>query len=121
MNTILRGERAGVRPAATTRAAGTVRRVALNISLILLTGGTLVACEDALEGRVSMVGSEPFTYLAITTEEGRQVELTGEKAEELRREYQGRQVRVQGEVVREEQGPGRPARLEVSRFEVLEE
>lgn len=115
MKTILKGERAR------SRLGGTVRRVALNISLILLTGGTLLACEDAIEGRVSMVGSEPFTYLAITTGEGRQVELTGEKAEELQREYQGRQVRVHGEIVREEQGPGRPARLEVLRFEVLEE
>lgn len=109
------------RPATKARLAGTVRRVALNISLILLTGGTLVACEEAIEGRVSMVGSEPFTYLAITTGEGRQVALTGEKAEELEHEHQGRQVRVYGDIVREEQGPGQPARLEVSRFEVLEE
>ncbi len=95
-------------------------RAAAIVALLLLTGGIVMACEESLDGRVSVVGNEPFAYLALTTEEGRQVALAGEKAEELGAEYQGRWVRVYGSIEQEERGPGRPARFSVERFEAIE-
>lgn len=79
-----------------------------------------MACEESIEGRISVVGSEPLTYLALTTEEGDQVELVGESASELSRKHQGRRVRIYGTILREEQGPGRPARVRVDRFELID-
>ncbi len=90
----------------------------LLVALIVL-GGTIMACEGELEGRVSVVGNEPFTFLALTTEDGRQVRLVEDVAEEIREEHQGRRLRVVGEVIREPEG-AQPAHFKVDEYEVLE-
>lgn len=52
-----------------------------------------------VEGRLQMIGNEPFTLLAILTESGQQVRLPEEDRERFRA-YQGREVRMTG-VIRE--------------------
>jgi len=95
-------------------------RIAAIVASLLLAGGMLLACEESMEGRVSVVGNEPFAYLALTTDDGRQFALEGEKADELRAEFQGRRVRVFGTLEDENARPGRAGRIVVERFEALE-
>lgn len=51
--------------------------------------------EATLTGKVSIIGNEPFTAVALTAQDGTVYELTGAKAEELRA-LQGFQVEVKG-------------------------
>ena len=50
----------------------------------------------AWTGRLSVVGNEPFTVLALTDANGRQWRLSGEVAKDLWDRAQGRWVRVTG-------------------------
>ena len=46
-----------------------------------------------------MVGNEPFSYLALTQEDGRQWRLSGPKVKEMSQSAQGLRVRVTGQAV----------------------
>ncbi len=88
-------------------------------SCVVITGRSKAAGGEGsviLVGKVSVKGSEPNTYLALTAEDGTVYELAGEKAGELRDEYQGRLIEVRGMLVKEAVGPGMPARVEIMEY-----
>ena len=63
------------------------------------------ACSGEISGTVSVKGSGPGSYLALTTDDGEVFKITGEPAEELRQNHQGSKVRLKGRVVEEARGP----------------
>lgn len=70
---------------------------------------------DEVEGTIVVIGSEPFTQVAIRAEDGT-YELRGDVAEELR-DYQGHEARVIGKW----EEPARPEKaLVAERYEILE-
>lgn len=71
---------------------------------LFLLGGLVWAAPVVLSGKVSIKGNEPFTFVALTTADGRVFSLTGEKAKELWG-YQNHRVFVWGEKEGEEK-PG---------------
>lgn len=76
------------------------------------SGGTTAPEEnDAAEinGQISMKGSMPNTYLALSTESGKEYKITGPLKEKLAADYQYKEVTLAGEIVKEAVGPGFPA------------
>ena len=71
-----------------------------------------------IQGRVSVRGNEPFTYLSLVTEENEEYALVGPLEERIRRDYQGSYLRVKGTILEEAKGPGFPAQLKLD--EILE-
>lgn len=71
-----------------------------------------------VEGRLSVKGHEPFTYLALTESGGKSYKIIGEHKHELYR-LQGHIIRVEGIRVQEDKGPGIPSVLEVKVYTVL--
>ncbi len=65
-----------------------------------------------LEGKISVKGNEPHTYLVINVEYTDYI-LRGNIAGRIREEYQGRIVLIEGIIIKEEAGPGFPAEVEV--------
>ena len=68
-----------------------------------------------VSGRVVVVGSDPYVLLVIVTETGDEYELVGEHATDLWR-LQQRHVTVHGRLVRQADGPGYPAQVEVDAY-----
>jgi ABC-type oligopeptide transport system substrate-binding subunit len=62
-----------------------------------------------ISGRISMKGSMPNTYLALTTGSGKEYKITGPLEEKLAADYQYEDVTLSGEIVKEAVGPGFPA------------
>ena len=88
-------------------------------ALLLLSSFGLSSCLTlTVQGRVSVRGNEPFTYLSLVTQENEEYALVGPLEEEVRREYQGSYIKLRGQVLEEAKGPGFPAQLEVE--EILE-
>ncbi|MBI4495746.1 MAG: hypothetical protein HY697_02315 [Deltaproteobacteria bacterium] len=73
--------------------------------------------EVNVEGRVYLMGHEPFTEVAIETPEGKVYALTGEPVREIRR-LQGKRLRLTGRFAGE--SARKVKRIEVQSFEVLE-
>jgi hypothetical protein len=71
-----------------------------------------------LTGWIKIKGSEPHTIVALVTEDRVDYSLVGEKAEELRKEYQLKMVVVVGKFVKEA-APFIPAEIEVLSYRVL--
>ena len=68
-------------------------------------------------GRVYVMGNEPFTEVAVTTDDGRVFALTGEYDQELRR-LQGKRLKIVGQAALK---TARGAEsIEVKSYEVLE-
>ena len=65
-----------------------------------------------LQGRISVKGNEPHTYLALSTGES-EYSLVGPLRDSLLKQYQGKYLKVRGEIVKEALGPGYPAEFEV--------
>ena len=68
-------------------------------------------------GRITAIGSAPLVRLVIVTDDQR-YELVGDNSEGLWH-LQQRRVTVRGHVVRQANGPGFPALLEVEEYTVL--
>jgi hypothetical protein len=90
------------------------------IALALLAACSLLAsCNSlTLSGRVSVKGNEPLTYLVLVSEEKGAFTIVGPLKEEIRRNHQGKYLKVRGRIVEEPQGPGLHPNLEV--LEILE-
>lgn len=85
----------------------------------LLCAGLLCAFEAVeITGKLSVKGSEPFSYLALSGHEGKVYKLTGPRAEELRT-HQGEKVTVTARITKEAVGPGFPAEAEVEAYTFL--
>jgi hypothetical protein len=71
---------------------------------------------DAAEisGRISMKGSMPNTYLALTTGSGKEYKITGPLQDKLAEDYQYKTVTLAGEIVKEAVGPGFPAEFQAA-------
>lgn len=85
--------------------------------LSLLPLSAFGAQEEAPEvpsyrGKVSVKGSEPHTWTALTTSDT-VYKLTGSLTQEIRQEYQGHNLTIAGNIIKEALGPGFPAELEV--------
>lgn len=72
-----------------------------------------------LTGRIKIKGSEPMTFIALVTEEGRDYILVGEKADDLGSNHQLRLVELKGKLISKE-APVNPAQLEVLTYKLLE-
>jgi hypothetical protein len=83
------------------------------------SGGSEEEAIVTLSGKITVKGSEPNTYLALTAADGTIYELNGKAAVELREEYQNRLVELRGRIVKDTLGPGMPARVEVSEYRLL--
>jgi hypothetical protein len=93
--------------------------------IILVLLGTLGAgslkkgSEDMeVTGKVYVMGNEPFTQVAIKTEDGQVYVVLGEQANELRR-LQGRRILATGRP--SEEKPRGARAIQVKSFRVLEE
>jgi hypothetical protein len=93
--------------------------LAFTAAAALYAGGSPSSSEgiDVFTGRIAVKGTEPHTFVSLTTDDGRQYRLTGEAVEELRAEYQNTVVSVRGRVL-DSPGEPLPARLEVISFSV---
>ncbi len=74
--------------------------------------------EMEVSGKVYVMGNEPFTQVAIKTDDGQVFALVGKHEKELRR-LQGRRVAITGKPTAEK--PRGIQAIEVSSFRVLEE
>lgn len=73
---------------------------------------------EIFEGRIAVKGSEPFTYLSLTTQT-RHYRLEGGLVNELWA-YQGQVVKVEGEVVEQSPFAFKPSRLKIEAYTVPE-
>jgi len=87
-------------------------------SLITPAPGDAVQPGTQIEitGRIKVKGSEPLTFIILETADGRAYELSGTKAENLRREFELKMVTLTGEVIFSGEDV-RPPLVEVSSYE----
>jgi hypothetical protein len=90
------------------------------IGAATLGAGSMKKGSDEMEfiGKLYLMGNEPFTHVALKTEDGQVYALVGEPAKELRR-LQGRRVKVMGKP--SEEKPRGAKAIEVKSFRVMEE
>lgn len=88
-------------------------RFAIALVVVILLGCTV---SQTLEGRVNLFGPSSTAYVGMDTLQGRHVRLTGPLADDLRKNYQGQQVRLEVVQTGPEKGPGMPAHYEVRRI-----
>ena len=90
------------------------------IFVATLGAGSLKGGREEMEvtGKVYVMGNEPFTQVAIRTEDGQVYALVGNHDQELRR-LQGRRVAITGQP--SEERPRGAQAIEVNSFRVLEE
>lgn len=69
-----------------------------------------------ITGRITIKGSEPKTFVALTTEAGTVYEITGPLTGRLQEEYQYRTVTLEGALVRTSAGPGMPAQFRAEKI-----
>lgn len=71
------------------------------LTVLLMCMVTIIGvnCKDTIEvvGRIYIVGNEPFTEVAIETEDGKAYVIVGEIADSLRK-MQGKLVEVKGKL-----------------------
>lgn len=72
--------------------------------------------EIVVTGTISIKGSEPFTYTALTEDGGAVYKITGPLEEELAKHYQYKKVTLAGGITKEDGGPGIPAELLVDKI-----
>ena len=95
-----------------TRGAACALTLLAALPLLLAAG-----CREVrVTGKVAVKGSEPHTWIALTTAGGEEYRLTGELAVTIANRLQGRTVTVEARIVRRSAGPGLPAELEVVRL-----
>jgi len=90
----------------------------LVVSVVVGIGAWGGSERETLEGRISIKGSEPHTYIALSTPD-QTFQLTGDRAEVLAADYQNRTVRVEGIRVEGDTASLLPL-IEVVSFEVVE-
>ncbi len=66
-----------------------------------------------IQGKISIKGNEPHTWLALTTKEGRDYRLKGDLAKTLRNHYQQQVVVLEGEILSKSKTPGLPSAFAV--------
>ena len=100
-------------------------RVTISILFVFIFTATLGAGslkkgneEVEVTGRVYVMGNEPFTHVAIQTDDGQVYALVGEHGKDLRR-LQGRRIFATGRP--SEEKPRGARAIEVKSFRVLEE
>lgn len=71
---------------------------------------------EVIKGIVAVKGSEPHTFLCLTTEEGTEYKITGNLKYKLSNHWQQQVVSLQGKVVKPSLGPGIPAEFEVKQI-----
>lgn len=93
-----------------------MRALLLALVLTAALAGPGCTAEQVLVGRVSLAGSAPHAYLRVLSPEG-EFRLVGPQEPRLREQWQGREARIEGRVVKQAVGPGFPAEFEVRRIE----
>jgi len=88
------------------------------LSIFVATLGAGSMKEIQVTGKVYIMGNEPFTHVAIESDDGQVYALVGEQSKELRR-LQGRRVTVVGKP--SEEKPRGAKAIEVKSYKVLEE
>ncbi|HNW27622.1 MAG TPA: hypothetical protein PKN50_04015 [Spirochaetota bacterium] len=72
--------------------------------LVCVLGITIMmGCSSTYTGKIAVKGNEPFTYLALVTDNG-DMKITGPLEKKLREHFQGRRVTVKGTIVKEGKG-----------------
>jgi hypothetical protein len=73
-----------------------------------------MSCANYIQGRISIKGNAPHTYLSITTPEGKEFRIVGELEQEISKKYQGNIIKLKGKIIHEGLGPGFPPHLKVN-------
>ena len=73
--------------------------------------GTMV-----IKGKVTIKGNEPFSYVALTAENGSEYRLTGKLKDLIAEKYQNMILTVRGKIIKKQAGPGMPAEFEVNKI-----
>ncbi len=101
-----------------------LRSVLFSSILVFVACGTIPAGSAQgpgrpiqVTGRIYVMGNEPFTRVAIQTDDGRVFALSGEHAGELRR-LQGKRVLVEGQPGAEAPGV---KEIEVAKYKVVDD
>jgi len=68
----------------------------------------------SITGIISVKGSEPRTFVALTTVDGTEYKITGHLAIKLKQEYQYKTVVIAGSLTTDAMGPGFPAEFEAA-------
>jgi hypothetical protein len=91
------------------------RRALPLLAAFAIASLALIGCESEIyHGRIAVKGNEPFTYVALVEQSGREFTIAGPLQTEIRERYQGRYLKVRARIL----DSGRPLELEV--LEVLE-
>ncbi len=69
-----------------------------------------------INGKISIKGNEPHTYLSLTTDNHIEYQLTGDYGDKIREEYQRQVMTLEGKITRKALGPGFPALFHVQRI-----
>jgi len=69
-----------------------------------------------IEGKISVKGSGPHTYLCLSTDLGKDYRLSGELTELLRSRYQQERITLEGVVAKKALGPGFPAEFTIQKI-----
>ncbi len=69
-----------------------------------------------IQGRISVKGNEPHTFLSLTTDSNIEYQLTGDYNDKIRRIYQLQIITLKGEIKRDAIGPGFPALFDVQKI-----
>ena len=90
-----------------------MKRLIPCLLLLCLVAGGCRLVQQQIEGRISVAGNEPFSYVRLVDPEQHEYRLVGPEAARIRRTLQGRDVILKGKIVRDAVGPGMPAEFEV--------
>jgi len=92
------------------------------VCLLAICMGCTTAIADGqpakmeIYGKISVKGSEPHTYLCLSTESGADYRLEGELKDLIWARYQQERIRLEGVVTKAAIGPGFPAVFLVRRI-----
>ena len=77
----------------------------ITVLLILFTI-LIFSCGDIIEGKISVRGNEPHTYLSIVTTNGNEFRIVGNLERRISEKYQGGTIKVRGIIIQKGIGPG---------------
>lgn len=87
------------------------------VLMLSLSAATMAGNVTVLQGTLSLLGNEPFTFMQLQTDRGELYRISGQLADELREVGQGYVVKVAGTI-----GPAAPpldGTLEVYQYKIV--
>ena len=75
-----------------------IRSFVIIISLITVACLPSALSAETISGQVSVNGNEPFTFVVITDDQNVQYKVTGSYEKKIRMLYQGKKIKVKGNI-----------------------